>query len=115
MAYWFLKCGEDVDVTYSVTLEDDTYDLRLKWNDRDESWRAFIGLTGEVFSASFKLTNGFNLLRPYYYLEGIPKGSLYVVDMVSIWGRPGFDDFGVDKRFRLLYIDSDSTDFLQEE
>lgn len=112
MSYWYLKSGEDVDVTYSVTLEDETYDLRLRWNDRDEAWRANIGLTGEIPSASFKLTNGFNLLKPYYHLEGIPPGSLYVIDIISIWGRPGFDDFGVDERFRLFYIDSTSEDFI---
>lgn len=112
MAYWFLKSGEDVDVTYTVTLDDVTYDLRLKWNDRDQAWRAAIGLTGEDPSASFKLTNGFNLLKPYQYKETIPPGKLYLVDMISIWGRVGFDDFGIDQRFRLMYIDKGTEDFI---
>ncbi len=114
MSYWYLKCGEDVDVTYSVTLENNTYDLRIRWNDRDQSWKAFIGLTGQEPSAGFKITNGFNLLRPYYYLEGIPPGSLYLIDSVSLWGRPSFDNLGLDERFKLLYIDSDTEDFLEE-
>lgn len=112
MAIWFLKCGEDVDVTYSVVLEGDTYDLRLKWIDRDQSWQCYIGLTGQDPAASFKITNGFDLLTPYKYRPGVPKGFLYAIDTVSVFGRIDFDNFGIDKRYRLVYYDSTETDLL---
>lgn len=109
MSVWYLKSGEDVDVTYTVVLEGNTYDLRLKWIDRDESWQAYIGTTGEDPSASFKITNGFDLLRPYKYMDGVPDGSLYAIDLVAIWGRIDYDNFGIDKRYRLVYFDSTET------
>jgi hypothetical protein len=112
MSYWYLKCGEDVDVTYRITLEDESYDLRLKWINRDESWQAYLGATGQDPSVSFKVTNGFNLLKPYYHLEGVPPGELYAIDVVNLWGRPDFDHMGIDKRFRLLYIDSTTEDYI---
>lgn len=110
MSVWTLKCGEDVDVTYTIVLEGLTYDFRIKWIDRDESWECYVGLTGQDPSASFKITNGFNLLKPYHYKTGVPPGSLFATDLVSIFGRVDFDNFGIDKRFRLVYFDSTETD-----
>lgn len=109
MSVWELKCGEDVDVTYTLVLEGETYDFRLKWIERDEAWQCYIGLTGQDPSSTFKITNGFDLLKPYKYMTGIPPGSLYAIDIVSIYGRVDYDNFGISKRFRLVYFDSTET------
>lgn len=103
---WFLKTEEYPDQTYTVTLDGVDYDIRLRWNTRDESWQMFIGLSGDPATVTFKVVNGLDLLAPYRHLEAIPDGQLYLVDNVKVNGRPGFSDTGIDKRFSLVYIDA---------
>lgn len=103
---WLLKTDEYPDQTYTVTLDGVDYDIRLRWNTRDESWQMLLGLSGDQPSITFKVTNGLDLLLPYKYMEAVPDGELYLVDTVKINGRPNYDDTGIDKRFVLVYIDS---------
>lgn len=103
---WLLKTDEYPDQTYTVTLDGVDYDIRLRWNSRDESWQMLLGLSGDEPSITFKVTNGLDLLLPYKYMEAVPDGELYLVDTVKINGRPNYDDTGIDKRFVLVYIDS---------
>lgn len=103
---WLLKTDEYPDQTYTVTLDGVDYDIRLRWNTRDESWQMLLGLSGDEPSITFKVTNGLDLLLPYKYMEAVPDGELYLVDTVKINGRPNYDDTGIDKRFVLVYIDS---------
>lgn len=107
MAIWSLKCGDFPDQTYSVTLDSVDYDIRVRWNSRDESWQCTLGLSGQDPSITFKITNGIDLLIPYKYKEEVPDGKLFMADMVKENGRPTFDDTGVDKRFQLIYIDAE--------
>ena len=103
---WYLKTEEYPDQTYTVTLDGVDYDIRLRWNTRDESWQMQLGLSGDEPSVTFKVTNGLDLLLPYKYMEAVPDGQLYLVDTVKINGRPGYYDTGLEKRFALVYIDS---------
>lgn len=103
---WFLKMEQYTDQIYTVTLDSVDYDIRLRWNTRDESWQVFFGLSGEDAVVTFKATNGLDLLAPYRYLEAVPDGQLYIVDTVKINGRPGYYDSGLDNRFCLVYIDA---------
>lgn len=103
---WLLKTDEYPDQTYTVTLDGVDYDIRLRWNTRDQSWQMLLGLSGDEPSITFKVTNGLDLLLPYKYMEAVPDGELYLVDTVKINGRPNYDDTGIDKRFVLVYIDS---------
>lgn len=103
---WYLKTEEDTDQIYTVTLDSVDYDIRLRWNTRDESWQMLLGLSGDDPSVTFKVTNGLDLLTPYKYLDSVPDGQLYLIDTVKINGRPGYDDTGVEKRFVLVYIDA---------
>lgn len=105
-AAWFLKTEEYTDQTYTVTLDGVDYDIRLRWNTRDEAWQVFFGLSGEDPVATFKATNGLDLLAPYKYLEAVPDGQLYMIDTVKINGRPGYYDTGLDKRYCLVYVDA---------
>ena len=105
-AAWFLKTEQYTDQIYTVTLDSVDYDIRLRWNTRDESWQIFFGLSGEDPVVTFKATNGLDLLAPYKYLEEVPDGSLYMVDTVKINGRPGYYDTGIDNRFCLVYVDA---------
>lgn len=103
---WYLKTEEYPDQTYTVTLDGVDYDIRLRWNTRDESWQCQLGLSGDNPTITFKITNGLDLLLPYKHLETVPDGQLYLVDTVKMNGRPGFTTTGLDKRFALVYIDA---------
>lgn len=103
---WFLKTEEYPDQTYTVTLDSVDYDIRLRWNTRDESWQMQIGLSGDDPSVTFKVTNGIDLLKPYKYLDAVPDGQLYMIDTVKINGRANYSDTGIDKRFVIVYIDA---------
>lgn len=103
---WYLKTEEYPDQTYTVTLDGVDYDIRLRWNTRDESWQMLLGLSGDDPSITFKVTNGLDLLLPYKHLDTVPDGQLYLVDTVKMNGRPGYTNTGLEKRFALVYIDA---------
>lgn len=103
---WYLPTEQYPDQTYTVTLDGVDYDIRLRWNTRDQAWQMQLGLSGDNPSVIFKVTNGLDLLEPYKYIESVPDGQLYLVDTVKINGRPNYYDTGVDKRFALVYIDA---------
>ncbi|WP_182058020.1 hypothetical protein [Pantoea sp. ME81] len=103
---WQLTIGDYLDQTYTVTLDSVDYDVRLRWNTRDQAWNAQIGLSGDDPAFGFKCVNGLNLLAPYSYIEACPPGQLYFIDAVKVQGRPDYENSGVDKRFQLIYIDA---------
>lgn len=110
MAMFSIPCGKSVDSTYRVELEGQVYDFRIRWNTYSEAWMCYIGVTGEDPVVSFMLSVGQNLLLPFNYMENVPKGFLYVRDMVKNYGRIDKDNFGQNKRFRLVYLTTDATD-----
>lgn len=103
---WYLKIDLYTDQVGTVTLDGVDYDIRFRWNTRDESWQVIFAPSGGNPVATFKATNGIDLLRPYKYLEDVPDGELYIIDSVKINGRPDFGNTGTDKRFTFAYIDS---------
>lgn len=113
MAMFSLPCGKSLDRTYRIELEGETYDFRIRWNSYTETWMCYIGVTGEDPVVSFMLSVGIDLLAPYNYMDGIPKGKLYVRDIVKNFGRVD-KDFGQNKRFRLIYLTTDATEEEQE-
>lgn len=110
MAMFSIPCGKTVDTTYRVELEGQAYDFRIRWNSYCESWQCYLGLTGEDPLISFMLTAGQDLLEPYKYIPDLPKGYLCVRDIIKDYGRVDKDNFGVNKRFRLIYLTEDATD-----
>tara|TARA_Y100000593_G_scaffold94032_1_gene191199 strand:- start:15932 stop:16273 length:342 start_codon:yes stop_codon:yes gene_type:complete len=105
----FLPSGVTVDYKYRVSLEGDGYDIRTRWNNRSQSWYIYIGRTGRNPVLKTRAVVGRDLLAAYSN-EDLPAGKLYVVDVEKGFGRPSEDDFGIDKRFRLLYVRSDEDD-----
>lgn len=111
MALWSLSCGGTIpDATFTETLEGQAYDLRFRWNDRDESWKCYIGYSGMDPVCSFKMTNGHDLLIPYKYLDGCPQGTLMIFDNVTTYGRPDYDNTAIDGDYTVYYVDSDGID-----
>lgn len=109
MAMFSLPCGKSLDSTYRISLEGQTYDFRIRWNSYTETWMCYVGVTGEDPSVSFMLCVGIDLLEPFTYLDGVPKGSLYVRDIIKNYGRID-KELGQNKRFRLIYLTTDATE-----
>lgn len=108
MAILNIPVSDGPDVVQRVSLEGVVYDFRYRWNTRSEAWYLYLGLTGEEYSFKLKLTTGQDLLLPYRYSDECPPGQLYMMDVLKSYGRPTRDEFGQDKRFRLLYVTSDT-------
>lgn len=107
----FLPIGDTVDFKYRVNLEGVAYDIRTRWNSRSESWFLYIGPTGRDPALKTRITTNQNLLSSYTN-NNLPSGKLYLLDVEKTFGRPSVDDVGLNKRFRLLYLNSDETDFI---
>lgn len=105
----YLPSGESADFKYRISLEGTGYDIRTRWNNRGMYWVVELGPTGQSPVISTKALVGRDILANYA-VDDIPPGYLYVVDTKKLFGRPSLDDFGLGKRFRLLYVNSDETD-----
>lgn len=92
------------DSTTTLTLDDQEFDFRVRWNSFDCIWYLYIGVQNENSALKVKLTCGHDLLEPYSHSEDLPAGSLYIVDTERLYGRVGRDNLGPDKRFKILYL-----------
>lgn len=129
MAIQFLPCGGDSDVTFRVTLEGDEYYFRFRYiqrltnqssgkNIKADEWYLYLSSANGTQIFQTPLRTNREILRPYYYRDGCPQGSLIIRDMAADLAlsqgksyspeRISFDNFGIDKRFRLVYVTSDS-------
>lgn len=102
----YLDTGNSPNIVKTFTLEGTAYDFRFKWNSMSECWHCFVGRAGQPPVCKFKLTIGDDLLAPYKYSTSVPPGNLYLFDFLTNYGRPGRDNLGVDKQFRLVYYNS---------
>lgn len=94
------------DTKYTINLEGQGYDIRLRWNNRSESWFLYLGLTGADPVFKTRLTTISDILRPYRGRSGLPPGKLYLLDRKKVYGRPTREDFGIERRFQLVYVKS---------
>lgn len=103
----FLPCGGSYDVRYRVNLDGVAYDIRTRWNNRSESWFMYFGLADQIPLFKTRIVGGRDLLKSYHGVDGVPSGVLYMVDTQKGTGRPTFDEFGIDTRFRVMYSTSE--------
>lgn len=96
--------GDSAYERVTVALEGQDYDISIRWNTRDESWYCYIGPVNSESTVKFKLVVGFNLIKHYRYLSGVPNGSLLLLDLEKGVGRPSRDNLGEERRFRLYYF-----------
>lgn len=111
---FFLPINAEPDTVQRVQLGTETYDFRFRWNTYEEAWYCYLGLNGGDPKVQFKMVVMMDLLAPVKAYEEVPSGRLFFVDTEQDFGRPGFDNVGIDKRFRLFYLgeDEDVTDFI---
>lgn len=107
----FIPCGGSFDTRYRVNINGIAYDIRTRWNNRSESWFMYFGLADQVPLFKTRAVGGRNLLESYQGIEGVPSGFIYMVDIQKATGRPTFDQFGINTRFRILYA-ADEEDLL---
>ena len=107
MPYNLPHIGNSADESFYVNLEGVKYEIRMRWNTRDEAWWCYIGYEGLDATLITKFTAGANILLPYRAREGVPSGALFLNDTESIVGRPSRDDTGINKRFKMLYLTQD--------
>lgn len=94
--------GDKTLESFSTSLEGVWYEITIMYNEVDDSYSLQLGQSG--FDPICKVTClvGQDLLEQFRHLD-VPAGTLEVSDTVGIWGRPTKGNFGLNKRFKLLY------------
>lgn len=127
MAIKTIPLKQDPDKTYKVTLDGQTYDLRVRYNQREtnvatgtpikaDEFTISIGLTGRTPNIQTPLKTNRNILRPHRYKEDCPEGVLVLRDISADTSkaegglydpdRVGYDTLGT--RYLLIYIEAGS-------
>jgi len=91
------------DIVQTIELDGITYDIRFRWNTRDESWTVICSKSGSspIFSTKVKTNVIFNSI--YKHREDAPQGDMIILDMSETNGRVDFDNFTIEGRYRLFY------------
>lgn len=96
----------EADTVQTVTIGEESYNFRMRWNTKEEAWYCYFGEVGSEYTVKFKVVIGFDLLKPYSGLNGVPPGVLYCYDYDDGDGRVNRGDLaGTSSRFRLIYMD----------
>lgn len=93
------------DQTMRVVLDDETYEMRLQWNERDESWWLSLGALGDDPLVCRKVCNCQDILDGLHYRDDLPKGKLIVLCFKDqlYWGRCGRYNMGARSELQLVY------------
>lgn len=95
------------DSVMNIVLDGQSYNLRMQWNGRDESWMLYLGIAGQDFKFKSKMRVGVDLLKQYSGYDDVPQGMLYVLDLNKGSGRLQRDSFS-SGRMVLVYITESS-------
>lgn len=127
MAVKILPLKQDPDTTYSFNLEGQTYDVRVRYNQREtnvatgttilaDEFEIQIALSGKGFTIKSPLKTNRDILRQHRYKESCPKGVLMLRDLSADQSfaerglydpdRVGFDSIGT--RFVLMYVEENT-------
>lgn len=93
----------ETDIIRTVVLDEISYDLRFRWNTRDESWTMYCSKSGGDNIFTTKVTCQRVLNELYKYKQDCPQGNFVVLDMSFDTGRVDFEGFTNEGRFRLFY------------
>jgi hypothetical protein len=93
------------DQTMRVVLDNETYEMRLQWNERDESWWLSLGALGDDPLVCRKVCNCQDILDGLHYRDDLPKGRLMVLSFKDeqYWGRVGRYNLGARSELQLVY------------
>lgn len=95
------------DQTFRIVLDSITYEVRFRWNERDESWLFDFGDVGASPTVSMKLTAFTNLFDPYRHMDNIPTGNLVLMAARDVSTRVGRYNIGVLTDIQMLYASQD--------
>ena len=112
MAFVKLQIPDAPDVVFTTVLDNVAYDIRLHWNNRDESWYLFLGKQNTEYTFKTKITTNSDLLKVHRSNVNCPKGMLLVVDNMKKYGRISRDGWR-SERFSLMYVPESDKDLLE--
>ena len=97
---------DQYNVVCRILLDNSDYNIKLRWDTKSLSWMVGLGVSGQNTSFNTVMRTNRDILAPYRYMAGLPQGQLLCIDASGFNGRVGYDDFGIDKRFGLIYVES---------
>jgi len=90
---------------YDIELNNELFHLKYYWNARELSWYMDIQDQNENnILMNIKLVINYILLLQYRYINELPKGQLFIMDLEQnpIIGGITFDNLG--KRYQLIFF-----------
>lgn len=90
----------------NVSLAGTTYSFRYSFNNRDERWRLSIYIGARAIITGVKIMENQLLLRNYG-LDDFSHGDLACVRAKQSSFPVGFDNFGRDKEYELVYYSNE--------
>ncbi len=113
MASYQIAIPDSPDTVTTVVLEGVSYDIRMQWNGRDESWQLYLARQNQPFIIKTKVATGRDVLQPYRMKDDCPKGMILFVDNNKKWGRMTRDAFS-SGRWSMYYITSDTREYIEK-
>lgn len=95
------------DQIFKVVLDNVTYQIRMVWIERDESWLMYIGEVGSDPTISFKVVSCVDLLANYKQLDGVPSGELWLFSFRNFDARVGRYTIGPVGEMYMAYYTND--------
>lgn len=89
--------------TVNPTLSGQVYQFRLKWTIRPGGGTGAWILDIDETIFGIKLVSGIDVLDPYRYIDALPPGKLGVFRNSGRGSKPGYDNFGINKEYTLIY------------
>ncbi len=94
--------------SFSVNLSSVRYLLKIYWNIREERWYMDLWLDSETpIFTNQKILSGWVPFRIFRRLAKHPKGSFVVTDSDPRLIPPGRDEFGTNRRVKLLFVEDE--------
>lgn len=98
--------------TFLSSIENVTYSFKVRFNDREQSWRLDIRESnGTPIVQGLKLLPNQNLTRGYKDSR-LPSGNFYIIDSFGKVTKPTFESLG--DRHRLIYFSEEEENELRQ-
>lgn len=91
------------DQTQRIVIDNKTYEVSFKYNERGESWTMYIGDVGADPTVGFKLTSFTKHLEAYNYSTALPSGEILAAALVDFAARITQNNVGPSKQIELWY------------
>ena len=104
ISYSLQDLGSYAYKTFRCTLDNQTYEMTWKWNDRCQYWTVAIGYVGEDPVIKYKVTSYSDPFQVYGYKTELPDGKLLCFSISQPDNRVAQDSVGEDNLHQFVFV-----------